>query len=583
MRMRVLALDFDNTIAVNDRLDNDVANALQDARNKGVLRVLVTGRILSDLQPLLPAPDLFDAIVAENGAVLRLAHDPSPVALSRGPDAGLVAELSRRRISHRCGLCIVEAAAAASHDVLAIVQTFGLPYAISFNRDRLMALPYGISKAEGLSEAVWRLGASLHNAVAIGDAENDQPLLDVCEIGVAVGWGSEALKQQADEVIPGIGPQAVAGYMRNLLAMETIPLDRVHRRLLRLGTRENGGPLDAVIRGRNLLVAGDTKSGKSWVAGLICEQLILKRYSLCILDPEGDYTGLEALPSVIVHRVSQDKGPFPDLERILRQPGLSLVVDLSAIPAGAKPALARRLLDRVNLLRRLIGLPHGVVVDEAHYFLGGSDDAKIFDFELGGYLLVTYRITDLSADVLSANDVVVVTKVTDRRQAAGLLALVPANPPSSEWVDTLARLATGEAVVLPGVPELGNVITRFRIAPRQTAHVRHRQKYIDVGVRSGEEFVFTWQGRPTNFRARNLGEFLGVLPLVAEEVFRSHLSRGDFHRWIEEALGDHELAEAIRRIEQGVASNAREEIMRAIQDRYLGAVPESSVSPLKVL
>ena len=87
-----------------------------------------------------------------------------------------------------------------------------------------------------------------------------------------------------------------------------------------------------------------------------------------------------------------------------------------------------------------------------------------------------------------------------------------------------------------------------------------------------EEIVFTWQGRATNFRARTLGEFLGVLPHVSEEVLRSHLARGDFHRWIEEALGDHDLGEAIRRIEGGVASNARESVMRAIQDRYLGAV-----------
>lgn len=32
--------------------------------------------------------------------------------------------------------------------------------------------------------------------------------------------------------------------------------------------------------------AGDTKSGKSWVTGLLCEQLILYGYCLCILDPE---------------------------------------------------------------------------------------------------------------------------------------------------------------------------------------------------------------------------------------------------------------------------------------------------------
>ena len=573
MRIRVLALDFDNTIAVNDRLDHDVAAALQEARGSGVLRVLVTGRILSDLQPLLPSPDLFDAVVAENGAVLQLVHDPHPIALSSAPDPALVAELNRRRIAHRCGICIVEAAAAASHDVLTIVQTLGLPHGISFNRDRLMVLPHGVNKAEGLREAVWRLGASLHNALAIGDAENDQPLLDACEVGVAVGWGSEALKRRADQVIQGSGPHAVAPYIHDLLATGTIPPDRVRRRFLRVGTGENGEPLDGVIRGRNVLVAGDSGSGKSWIAGLLCEQLILKGYSLCILDPEGDYTRLGALPGVIVHRLSQDADSFPDLERILRQPVLSLVVDLSAVHAGAKPAVVRTLLKRINALRHSLGFPHRVLLDEAHYFLSGPDAAKLFDPELGGYLLVTYRVTDLSESVLSATDAFFVTKVTDRGLAEWLLASTSPTPVSSKWLDTLADLAIGEALLLPGTPELGNVITRFRIAPRLTTHVRHREKYLDVVLRPGQEFVFTLQGRASEWRARTIREFLTLLPHLPEEVFRGHLSRGDFHRWIENVIGDRGLGGAIRLIEQGNASNARESLLLAVHDRYLRKQP----------
>ena len=79
-----------------------------------------------------------------------------------------------------------------------------------------MVLPQAISKATGIHQALTIMRLSPHNAVAIGDAENDHELLKACEVGLAVGWGSEALKASADYVVPGNGPSAVAGYIRQL-------------------------------------------------------------------------------------------------------------------------------------------------------------------------------------------------------------------------------------------------------------------------------------------------------------------------------------------------------------------------------
>jgi hydroxymethylpyrimidine pyrophosphatase-like HAD family hydrolase len=102
VKPRVLALDFDGTIAANDTIDADVAAAIQESRDTGLLTVLVTGRTLSDLDARLSGPTLFDAIVAENGAVLRLPHLP-PITLSRGPDLRFLAELGRQCIPHQRG------------------------------------------------------------------------------------------------------------------------------------------------------------------------------------------------------------------------------------------------------------------------------------------------------------------------------------------------------------------------------------------------------------------------------------------------------------------------------------------------
>jgi haloacid dehalogenase-like hydrolase len=162
---------------------------------------------------------------------------------------------------------MVEVDAAAAPDVLTGLHALGSPHGLSFDRGRLMILPHGVSKGSGLTEAVWRLGASLHNVVAIGDTEDDQPMLDACEIGAAVAWGSSALQRSPDQVVAGRGLAAVPDYMRTLVVTDPIPPrrkpDSPHH--LRVGIRETGEPVNVEIRFRNVLFTGDPRSGKTWL------------------------------------------------------------------------------------------------------------------------------------------------------------------------------------------------------------------------------------------------------------------------------------------------------------------------------
>lgn len=568
MNLRILALDFDGTIAVNGELDRHAAEAIQEARAAGLMVVLVTGRILSELDARLPERSFFDAIVAENGAVLWLPAQPSPILLTRGPDPLFLAELERRGVQHHCGSCVVEAEAGASTEVLDAIRGLSIPLGISFNRNRLMVLPLGVTKGTGLQDVLWRLRASSHNAIGIGDAENDHPLLEACEFGAAVAWGSETLQGVADAVIPGHDPGAIAPYIRGLLPTRRISLALSRRRWIRLGTRDDGEPVDLALRGRNVLIGGDPKSGKSWITGLLCEQLILQRYSVCILDPEGDYGCLEALPGVIVVPIDSEDASLSGVERALGKSDLSIVVDMSAADQGTKQALVRRVLQLVNHERRQSGLPHRIVIDEAHYFLGRLDDPELFDRDSGGYVLVTYRTADLSVDVLNATDAVIVTQVADQRQALTLRGLAPQVGTTAEWLHSLASLEVDEALLLPGAQESGERLLRFRIAPRATAHVRHRQKYCDIPVAPGRDFVFTRNGQATGQHARTLADLMSLLPDVSDDVLRGHLTRGDLHRWVERVFGDTDLADAIRGVEGLEPAPAREAMRRAISDRY---------------
>lgn len=90
-------------------------------------------------------------------------------------------------------------------------------------------------------------------------------------------------------------------------------LNALDRTRLVLGTMEDGYPLALAMRGRNIVIAGDPRSGKSWVAGLMCEQLILQGYNMCIIDAEGDYRTLESLPGVVVFGGDNPVPELPDL------------------------------------------------------------------------------------------------------------------------------------------------------------------------------------------------------------------------------------------------------------------------------
>ena len=572
MKIHVLALDYDGTIASDGVLHEDVREAIVEARSVDIVVVLVTGRIHADLRRVLDEPWIFDGVVAENGAVVHFPSEERSILLAQAPAPLFLDELRRRQVPFLAGECLVEFDAEHAITALAAIRDLELPLVLLFNRGRVMALPQAISKATGLREILRALRLSPHNALAIGDAENDHELLNACEFGVAVGWGSEALKRVADEVLEGEGPNAVAKYIREIIEEPRIAPARIGKRRIHLGIRDGGEPLTLAIRGRNVLVAGDTQSGKSWVAGLLCEQLVLQHYCVFVVDPEGEYAGIEALPSVVV--LDSDPAPpqIEDVERTLRYPDVSVVLDLSTMEHEAKCAYAKELLKRLERLRRRTGLPHRIVLDEAHYFLDDPDAAELFDSELAGYLLVTYRASQLNPGVLEHTDAVIVTRVSDAMEATALRRRFGADTDPQDWTEVLRSLSIHQAVLLPGADESGPDLVRFRVSPRLTRHVRHRNKYLQVPVAPGQAFVFTRGGEPTGQSARTLGELIAVLS--HEEPYREHLAGHDFSRWIRHLFADQALADRLREIEvawgEDRIENPHDLVIAAVRQRYAG-------------
>ena len=271
---RAVAVDYDGTLA-EGRIAPDTLAALAEARTRGVRVILVTGRIMSELRAVFPdVEDSVDAVVAENGALLV-----TPVGirqLAAPIDRAVSAALSARGVVCRSGQVLVACAAADEPAALEVIRELGLDCQLVRNRGELMIVPAGVTKGSGLLEALGDLGLSRHNTIGVGDGENDHSLLDVCEIGVAVANAVDALRAHADVTLVLPDGRGVAELLRGPLLTGRAQL-HPRRWQITLGVDDGGEAVTLPASQLNVAVCGGTGEGKSYLAGLVCEQLVQPR------------------------------------------------------------------------------------------------------------------------------------------------------------------------------------------------------------------------------------------------------------------------------------------------------------------
>jgi HAD superfamily hydrolase (TIGR01484 family) len=219
MRYRVLAADFDGTIALAGRVAPATLAALERLRATGRKLVLVTGRELGDLLELFPQVAVFDRVVAENGAVLYCPATRARKDLGEAPPAAFVRDLEQRGVAPLAvGRSIVATIHPNETAVLAAIRDLGLELQVIFNKGAVMVLPASVNKASGLKAALAELGLSTRDTVAIGDAENDHSLLREAEYGVAVANAVPMLQREADRTSEFAAGDAVIELVDELIA-----------------------------------------------------------------------------------------------------------------------------------------------------------------------------------------------------------------------------------------------------------------------------------------------------------------------------------------------------------------------------
>ncbi len=266
---RLLVLDIDGTLLdPSDIVTPVVHEAIAAARAHGVEVALATGRRLRSARRIVQEVGIHLPLVLSNGALVwsteleqpmnEIAFTPellhvivdgalqaglAPVLLL-GPGGGErvvvpenppQAEFVRRFVKQRIGeVCHVAWDEMGDVSDVLTVDIFGpeeelrpltegfsdAGYAV-FHSGPLgweadpphwaanIHMP-GVSKAHGVALLAADLGLTMADVVAVGDGENDMPLLEAAGLGVAMGNASEEVRMRADAVVRGHDEDGVA-------------------------------------------------------------------------------------------------------------------------------------------------------------------------------------------------------------------------------------------------------------------------------------------------------------------------------------------------------------------------------------
>jgi Cof subfamily protein (haloacid dehalogenase superfamily) len=272
MRYRLLAIDVDGTLLDSaHQLRPRVADAVRAVAATGAIVALATGKQFRSIRPLLAELGLSGPQICLNGAVVTESERGAPIAFTPLADAAHRAVIEAVRAARRIAPdalisqfaldTIYVGAAQARSPQIGVFEEYGeqrptlvpdlletpLPLAakilVAARVDQIPSLraavspeladrvyitttmpefleffAFGVDKGRALATLGERLGIPREATIAIGDGENDIPLLRAAGLAVAMGNARPATLAAADRVIGSNDDDGLAIFLEELLA-----------------------------------------------------------------------------------------------------------------------------------------------------------------------------------------------------------------------------------------------------------------------------------------------------------------------------------------------------------------------------
>lgn len=252
---KLIALDMDGTLLNSDKKISKITQqSLELAQNSGKICVLATGRCLSELTPYKKELVNIQYGICESGSLIYDFYNDkiiskrgiiSPEITSKIIDAvsneDVMIQVMRDGISkvneHQIPLMkkyqmgqyesLYKETSEKVKDIIKVIkdekigfekiniyhtsansrektfkQLSKLPVQLAFAQETSLEIsPKNISKATGLKELCSFLNLQLKETIAVGDADNDLPILSIVGLSVAVGNANDTVKQKCDLIV----------------------------------------------------------------------------------------------------------------------------------------------------------------------------------------------------------------------------------------------------------------------------------------------------------------------------------------------------------------------------------------------
>ena len=573
MRYFALACDFDQTLADMGRVAPSTLGALERLLASGRKLVLVTGRQLADLRAIFPQVSLFERIVAENGALLFRPQTGEINLLAEPPPQVFIDVLHQRGVSPlSIGSVIVASEQPEDAKILAAIRDLGLELQVIYNKGAVMVLPSGINKSTGVLAALSEMCISHHNAVAMGDAENDHALLNACECGIAVSNAIPTLRDRADLITNSPNGKGVEEVIDRLLRDDLRGVrNRLQRQPILLGTAADGTKVSIDSCDASFVIAGPSSSGKSTTMIGLLERLTQRDFQVCLIDPEGDYSHLE---DIVTLGSSQRPPNVTEIFQILHNPKSSLIVNLLGLPLADRPLFFASLLPKLQELRAKTGRPHWIILDEAHHLLPRerSHAPAVIPQNLTGFILITVHVESVHEAALKSMTGIIAVGASPEETIRQFSSAVGVPPP------VYSPLPERPGDVFVWLIDGPHGPVAVRVQPATSEIRRHRRKYAEGQLGPDRSFFFRGPAGKLNLRAHNLNMFIQIAEGVDDETWTHHLRRGDYSQWMREAIKDEALASEVHEIEKNGHESTKDSpqktraaVIEAINRRYTGS------------